>query len=444
MQIALILLAVAFTIFAAIRPFKIGKFPINIATSSILSLLLLVVFQVIDLSFIELGILGNGQLNPWEIIVIFFTVAYVSISLDVTGILDYIAYKIVHKAKGSGTKLFFFFYLFSCILTIFTSNDIVILTLTPIIFYLSKHADINITPLLFAEFFGANTLSTLLYIGNPTNIIIGNALNLDFVKYTEVMLVPTLVAAVLNIALLYIIFKDQITKKFKPKVSDRVLVKNWSSAIGGAVLVLCMLAALTLSSYLNIKIWQVTLAFSIVFVCKDLIFYLLDKIQSKSARTNYFWAALKRVPWRILPFVASFFIFVEGLNHYGLIDHLAQIAANFSTSLFSGIFVNGFVGLFLSNLINNQPATIFLSYILTSESFVVSKEVLKGSAYAVNISTSLAANITLIGALAGLMWQKILKDKGVEISYIDFLKKGLVITPFVFIISLISLYFVLV
>lgn len=55
------------------------------------------------------------------------------------------------------------------ILTIFTSNDIVILTFTPFICYFSKNAKINPIPYLVAEF-AATTYSMMLIIGNPTNI----------------------------------------------------------------------------------------------------------------------------------------------------------------------------------------------------------------------------------------------------------------------------------
>jgi Na+/H+ antiporter NhaD/arsenite permease-like protein len=55
----------------------------------------------------------------------------------------------------------------------------------------------------------------------------------------------------------------------------------------------------------------------------------------------------------------------------------------------------------------------------------------------------LSANISIIGALAGLMWKKILNVKGVQISYWDFLKKGVLITPVVFIITLCTLLLVI-
>jgi Na+/H+ antiporter NhaD/arsenite permease-like protein len=40
------------------------------------------------------------------------------------------------------------------------------------------------------------------------------------------------------------------------------------------------------------------------------------------------------------------------------------------------------------------------------------------------------------------MWTKILKEKNLVVSYVDFLKKGLLIIPTVFSMTLITLYFI--
>ena len=463
MNIALISAAIIFSVLVAVRPFKIGRLPVNMATGSLFALAVLLGLGVVDFETLRLGILGNGQLRPWEIIVIFFTVAYISISLDVTGILDFLAYKIVRKAKGSGHKLFLFFYLFACVLTVFTSNDIVILTLTPLILYLRKHAKINIIPLLFAEFFGANTASMLLYIGNPTNIIVGNALGLGFLEYTKVMWLPTLVAASANLGLLYVLFRKKLKRKFKFRDGGMFFVRNWLDAILSLILLLAMLVTLTVSQQLGLPIWVVTSAFALIFIVEDLSFATYYTIKHKGLpaselmkskqellqlhgipeKRNGFWVAVKRIPWKILPFVAVFFILVAGLNMYGVVDVMAEWISQASSSLAGSIATNGLIGFVLANIINNQPMTILLSSVLVSDSLHVSELAFQGGAYAIVIASNLGANLTLIGALAGLMWHKILKTKGMRISYFEFLRAGLLITPTVLVLSLATLYFVL-
>ena len=462
MELTLIIFAIIFSVISAIRPFSIGKIPINISTGALLSLVVLIAFQIIDREIIQQGILGNDQLKPWEIIVIFFTVAYISISVDVTGILDFLAYKIVRQAKGSGVKLFFFFYLFSCLLTVFTSNDIVILTLTPIIFYLGKHAKIQIIPLLFAEFFGANTMSMFLFIGNPTNIIVGNALGIGFLEYTKVMWLPTIVAAFANIILLFFFFQKKITKTFVLKKDSHYVVRSWFDALLSCFLLFLMLGTLTFSQELGIPIWQITTFFAFIFVGEDIFFGFyyrkkyktlthrlhrekqeISKLYGLPENPNEFLIAFKRVPWKILPFIVVFFILIAGVNAYGGVAWMAEIMTQVSGSLGESIASNGTLAFLLANIINNQPMTILLSNMLINEHFQVSDLAFQGSAYAIIIASNLGANFTLIGALAGLMWRKILLTKGVKISYLDFLKAGIIITPLVFILALITLFFVL-
>jgi hypothetical protein len=89
-------------------------------------------------------------------------------------------------------------YITVAILTVFTSNDIIILSFTPFVCYFAKNAHIDPMPYLAAEFIAANTWSMALIIGNPTNIYLVTATGGDFVSYAKVMLIPTLVAGVVS------------------------------------------------------------------------------------------------------------------------------------------------------------------------------------------------------------------------------------------------------
>jgi arsenical pump membrane protein len=42
---------------------------------------------------------------------------------------------------------------------------------------------------------------------------------------------------------------------------------------------------------------------------------------------------------------------------------------------------------------------------------------------------AIRANLTPIGALAGIMWMTILSGKEVRISFVEFVKYGLLVTP---------------
>ena len=459
MNVFILLAAVIFILVFTIRPIRIWKIKIDMASASILALVFLFLSGMVDTEIIRQGILDNGSFKPWEIIVIFFTVAYVSISIDVTGIFDYLAYVTVRRAKGNGKKLFLFFYIFAGVLSIFTSNDIVILTLTPIIFYLGRHAKINIIHLLFAEFFAANTLSMFLYIDNPTNIMVANALQIGFLEYASVMWLPTLVAAIVNYYLLKLVFRKMLTTQYDIDESSDFHIRNRLDAFLSIFLMLFMFVLLVWSGYLQIPIWVITLVFCLIFIVEDLCFsfYYYKKSKKISVaqlqksedvfaipkKKNEFWLAIKRVPWKILPFIITFFIIAEAFGHFGLIDDMANFMSNYSTGLASSIGLTGFLSFLLANVINNQPMTIFFTHIFVNDTFLLVGQNVKGSVYALIIASNLGANLTIIGALAGLMWKRILEVKDLKISYWQFFKVGIVITPVVFLCSLATLYVVL-
>ena len=76
------------------------------------------------------------------------------------------------------------------------SNDVVILTLTPILCYFTQVGNMDPTPWIFAEFFAANLLSFVLVVGNPTNIIVAQAYKLSFLEFSKWTLVSAMVVVV--------------------------------------------------------------------------------------------------------------------------------------------------------------------------------------------------------------------------------------------------------
>lgn len=165
-------------------------------------------FGTITIQQVGNAVVGDEKSKPYTIIILFFALAYLYVSLDVTGfhlisfsdnssgIFDWISIKALKTTSGSGTKVFFVVVCLSSCLTIVTSNDIVILTVTPIVCAIATltkvkkkiqpaNLQLNPLPFLVTEFFLANIWSMLLVIGNPTNIIVADAFDITFVQYKK-------------------------------------------------------------------------------------------------------------------------------------------------------------------------------------------------------------------------------------------------------------------
>jgi len=71
---------------------------------------------------------------------LFFSMTFLSIFLDEVGLFRYLAMFLLKHFRSNQRLLFITLYIMVGILTIFTSNDIVILTFTPFICYFCRNA----------------------------------------------------------------------------------------------------------------------------------------------------------------------------------------------------------------------------------------------------------------------------------------------------------------
>jgi arsenical pump membrane protein len=424
--------ALGATVFFSIKPISMGRLSINIVSTPIAVVLLFLLSDLLTVEMIKKAIFGTPTIIPWQILIIFFSAAYISISADSTGLFEFLAKKVLHFARGNSAKLFLFFFLFASLLTAFTSNDIVILTLTPLIIYLGRYADIEVLPLLITQFFAANVLSMLLYVGNPTNIIIAHGANISFVEYTRVMWLPATACAVTTLLLLWFTFRRSLARSFNLRDQSAPPVRNRWHATLSALLVLVMLLLFAYADQLNLALWQVALAAAALSFAVDLTFDLFNR---RSIGELHSGLVMAKMPFALLPFLVGCFIFVQALSTTGATATVAGALSMFATDAATTAFSYGFGTLLLANLINNQPASILVTHLIADYSRINPAQS-DTAAYAAIMASNLAANVTLLGALAGLMWAKIAQQKGVVIRYRQFLKYGITITPLVFTVGL--------
>ncbi len=375
----------------------------------------------------------------------FFSLAYVCISIDLTGFFSYLALLAAKKSGSSGKKLFFYFFLLSSILTTFTSNDIVILTITPIILYFTKYTKTNPVPYLIGEFFAANIWSVALYVGNPTNIIVAQAYKLTFLEYSVWMVLPTFAAGIVCYLLLYFIFRKDISLPLTaPEIDPGSALKDKSGAYFGIGMLGTCLALLSLAPNMfsnpSEAMGMITLIIAIIMLGHDLLRDII--LHGRKQQQSYKKTPLKfeiaktaatRMPWKIAPFVYGMFVMVDVLRNSGWIDIFSSSIASIESGigLVLAIFFMGFLSSLACNIMNNQPMTIFFTEMLQSPSFIASPQIVRGSMYALIMGSNFGANLTLIGALAGIMWSSISKDKDVNITYKQFAKFGFKIMPLV-------------
>jgi len=85
---------------------------------------------------------GTDGVKPYNILILFFSLAYMAITLDITGVLQAAAFWVSNKGGSNGWKLFFYFYIMLTVLSVFLGNDPIILSGTAFLVYYTKVAEV--------------------------------------------------------------------------------------------------------------------------------------------------------------------------------------------------------------------------------------------------------------------------------------------------------------
>ncbi len=363
------------------------------------------------------GLTQNTSVNPLKILVLFFSMTSLSVYLDVLGFFRFLANAVLKRAGHNQKTLFLFLYLTVSILTVFTSNDIIILTFTPFICFFAKKAKISPLPYLIAEFVAANTWSMALIIGNPTNIYLASSAGVDFMQYLKVMLLPTIVAGVISFVVLYALFHNKLRESITPNVSDEPVRDKILLVVGILHLALCTIL-LTVSSYINLDMWIISLCFAVSLFASTAVICLVRR-----KPISLLYRTFARLPFELIPFVISMFTIVLSLDYTGATSIIASLFTDDFAALSFG--VTSFIS---ANIINNIPMSVLFSSVLDKTS-------LSGAGYMQGLYSCIAgsnigAYLTPVGALAGIMWSSILKRYGVDLSFKKFVKYGTIVaTP---------------
>ena len=363
----------------------------------------------VDFSTVTAALLADTAINPVKILVLFISMTILSIFLDELGFFRFLANFALKRAGKSQLKLFMFLYITVSVLTVFTSNDIIILSFTPFICYFAKNAKISPMPYLAAEFVAANTWSMALIIGNPTNVYLVTAAGGDFVSYLQVMLLPALAAGAVAFAFLFLCFRKKLSDPICAEPEDVKLTDKFSLWVGIIHLAVCTVL-LAVGSYIGIEMWLVS-----AMAAVSLFLWILISSAIRRTRPSALLSCLKRAPWELIPFILSMFVMVEALNANGITDALFHLMGEDLP-----VWKYGISSFLACNLINNIPMSVLYSSILDGAAS-------QAAVYATVVGSNLGACLTPIGALAGIMWSSILKEHGLKFGYADFLKIGVTV-----------------
>ncbi|KAI0827691.1 hypothetical protein BC628DRAFT_1367947 [Trametes gibbosa] len=262
------------------RPQEFAKpryIPLNFITVPLASVLLLLAIGVFDRETVHDGVVGTAGVSPLNIMALFISLAYISISLDATGLLRFLAFWVANKGGPSGRRLFAYLYAFFFVCGVIVGNDPVILSGTAFLTYFTRAAGITPpTAWIFSQFAAANIASVVLVSSNPTNLVLSGAFSLSFPRYAAHVALPSLAGALCVFPVLLLglfrapaLVPPRIDTALSPAELRAALVDPAGARFAGAVLLATLAVLVGASTAHAVPVWAVTVPPAALVLLRD-------------------------------------------------------------------------------------------------------------------------------------------------------------------------------
>ncbi len=374
----------------------------------------------------------------WDATFTFVALIVISLILDEAGFFAWAALHVARWGNGWGHLLFPLTVVLGAIIAAFFANDGAALLLTPIVIAILLR--LNFSPpaafaFIIATGFVADTTSLPLVISNLVNIVSANYFDIGFDRYAAVMVPVNLVSLTATLVVLWIAFGRRIPQRYSVAMLDAPQSAIKDSLVFRAAfpLLVVLLIAYFITAPLGIPISFVTGTAAVLLMAIAGRWWR----QGRGAVVSVA-AALKGAPWQIVLFSIGMYLVVYGLGNAGL-THYGALALEWLAQ--QGNFIatvgTGFLSAIVASVMNNMPSTLVGALAIDQARAPAATQELM--IYANVIGNDLGPKFTPIGSLATLLWLHVLAGKGYRISWGQYMKIGLLITPPVLLATLVAL-----
>lgn len=326
------------------------------------------------------------------------------------GVFDWIAAHAVRVSKGSRSRLFILIYCVGIVVTVFLSNDATAVLLTPAVQAAIKAANVEPLPYLLTCAFIANAASFVLPISNPANLVVFSRDMPPLGRWLLTFTLPSLFSIVATFAILRWIANRFMQGRVETHADNPRLSQNGKLTLYGiGFLAMALMTASGLNKDLGAPACFAGLAVAAVVTFRD-----------RGVPRDI----TKEISWSVIPLVAGLFVIVEAINRAGA-QHAAVNALEQMKgwSPLSAAMSSAFGIAVISNLMNNLPIG------LIGGAAVNAARVAGSLRSAVLIGVDLGPNLSITGSLATILWLIAIRREGQPISFMQFLKWGVLVMP---------------
>ena len=331
-----------------------------------------------------------------------------------TGGFRWLAVWTLKKVNGSGLLLMIYFSLLTAVVSAFLDNVTTVLLLGSVTIAISKDLKINPVPYLITQAIASNIGGTATLIGDPPNIMIGSAAKLDFNQFVIHLAPVVLVVLIVNMITLCFFYKKELiiptsAKKELEEMKLEGLITDKKLLEKSLAVIICVIIAFFFHGALGLEAGTIALAGASCLLIFE--------------HRRHIW---QDVEWTTIFFFVGLFIIVGAVDKVGTIKMLSDLVfkisgGSFAITAYAILWMSGF----LSAIIDNIPYTATMIPLI--KNLGSHYHDLKPLWWALALGACLGGNGTLIGASANIVIADMANKSGHPITFIEFLKVGMIV-----------------
>ncbi|HEX6923240.1 MAG TPA: ArsB/NhaD family transporter [Bacillales bacterium] len=342
-----------------------------------------------------------------------------------TGVFQYAAVKAAKMVKGDPMRILVIMSLLTALGSAFLDNVTTVLLMVPVTFSITRILGVNPVPFLISEVLFSNIGGTATLIGDPPNIMIGQATGLSFNDFLLNLTPIVIVIAIVTVVILYFIYRKQMNVDDSQK--QELMALNEKDFIKDKSLMIKSLIVLGLT-IIGFVIHSITGMDPAVVAMSGATLLMLIGVNEESFEEVFY-----DVEWGTIFFFAGLFTLVGALVDVGIIDYLASEAlavtgGDIGVASMLILWVSGVASATIDNIPYVATMIPLIQEMINGLDLSAASEDVTVLWWSLALGACLGGNGTLIGASANVIVAGMASKEGEGFSYVDFLKIGAPLT----------------
>lgn len=246
----------------------------------------------------------------WNVIFLLVIMMILVSIISTTGGFEYVAISLARECNGSQFALLLLLGALISLFSLMLDNVTAVIIFGPLIIFICKTQEVSPIPYLIASALLSNTAGTATLIGDPPNMMIGSAANIDFNTFLAHMGPPVLMAWCCVLLCMWWLFRGDLNKHLHHHIKLLIRIRNKKLWYKSLVVLSLLLILFLIHHHIEWEPWLVAAA------CLTLLVFWSRRVELDEATEH--------IETPLLMFFISLFIVVGGIEASGLLQGFGE------------------------------------------------------------------------------------------------------------------------